>query len=229
MSNQLRLAIVSPAYGGVIAAEQARMWADFGNIAGASNDRFRLTAMGYVDVNPVSRARNQAIMQAALLSSDWLLMIDADTWVVDNGDETAGFQLLRMISDAARAKAVLVSAPVVLRATQEQMQQGPDAYHLAVYDPPSEDGKYNGKPLAWLREQSRALTSVFAVGAACFALHVPTITESMLLYEFTKDLSEDLDFCRQIREKCGDGKILLDPRVATGHRSRSFPLLSAGG
>jgi hypothetical protein len=228
MSNQLRLAVISPAYGGVISAEQARMWVEFGNIVGASNERFRLTVMGYVDVNPVSRARNQALMQAMLASSDWLFTVDADTWVIGDkqGNEDAGFQILRMISEAERRGAVLVSAPVVRRASQEQMRSGPGSYELAVYGEPGPDGTYQGKPLAWLDTLPRALTPVFAVGSACCAIKLKPITDIVGMYEFTKTLSEDLDFCRQIREGLGDGKIMVDPRVITGHTSRSFPLLS---
>jgi hypothetical protein len=45
-------------------------------------------------------------------------------------------------------------------------------------------------------------------------------------FDFSKqlNLSEDLDFCRQIREH--GGKLFADGRVKTGHKSRSFALYS---
>lgn len=218
--SQLRLAVGLPAYGGTVQAEQARMWLEFGNIVGASSERFRLTMVGVVDVNPVDRARNTLVAKAMLHSSDWLLMVDADTWVNANGDDDAGFQLLRMISDADRAKAALVSAAVVRRISKLE-----DGLQLAVYDDPG-DGQYIGKPASWLATQGRALRSVFAVGAACCAINLHRLDEDVM-YRFTDKLSEDLDFCRQIREKHGPDAIKLDPRVVTAHLSRPFPLTAA--
>jgi hypothetical protein len=237
--SKLKLAICSPAYGGQINAAQARMWTEIGNAVGASSERFRLTMFGFVDVNPVDRARNQALAHAMLHSSDWLFSIDADTWIEHSADEDAGFQMLRMISDADRAGAVLVSAPVVKRADETQMlmvAKGLDAYELAVYGKPGEDGKHKAVSGKWALTQQRRLVStidngttpIWAVGAACYAVNLNKLVkiEPPAMYRFTDMLSEDLDFCAQIRAKFGDGAIMVDPRVKTGHAGRSFPLFS---
>ncbi len=237
----LRLAIGLPAYGGSISVHQARMWTEIGNAVGASDARFRLTMFGFADVNPVDRARNQLLAQAMLHNSDWLFMIDADTWVEASADEDAGLQVLRMISDADRAGAVLVSAPVVKRADETRsilVAKGHLDYELAIYGKPTDGDKHEALPAKWALQQRRVLTSttdfghtpIWAVGAACCAINLHKLVEidPPAMYRFTDKLSEDLDFCAQIRAKFGDDKIMIDPRVKTGHQSRSFPLYSHG-
>lgn len=223
MGDVLKLAVGIPAYNGLVNSAHARMWTEFGNVVGASNERFRLTMFGIADVNPVDRARNQLVAKAMLHSSDWLFMIDADTWVEHFNDEDAGFQILRMISDAHRADAAIVSAAVVLRSTVAVDLK------LAIYDQPGEDGKHTPLPCKWLLEQRRALGPAWAVGAACCALNLHKVAEAKAEYRFTDKLSEDLDYCRQIREKHGMQSIMVDPRVIAGHQSRSFPLFAAMG
>jgi hypothetical protein len=50
------------------------------------------------------------------------------------------------------------------------------------------------------------------------------IERTKATFRFTDELSEDLEFCRQVRE--GSGKIFVDTRVRTAHLSRSFPLFN---
>lgn len=226
----LKLAIGLPAYGGKIIAEQARMWAELGNTCGASNERFRLTMFGHVDVNPIDRARNLLVAQAMLHNSDWLFMVDADTYVEAFGDEDAGMQILRMISDADRLGCMLVSAAVVLRGKADD-----GTHKLAVYDR-NRDGKYKPQPIDWIHTQNRRLIPVDAVGAACFAINVRKLAEiePALLYQFTDTLSEDLGMCRALLDpqvgavRDADGRVIrereispnfvmVDPRVLTGH------------
>ncbi len=221
-NQQIRLAVGVPAYGGEVTVQHGRMWTEFGNVIGASDGRFRMTMFGFVDVNPIDRARNQLLAQAMLHTSTWLLMVDADTWAEGDDIDDAGVQLLRMVSDAARRGAVLVGAPVVLRST------GQDAKKLNVYLAPGEDGKHVPLDASWVAEQRRALVPVHAIGAAICAINLTKLAEldidPPVSYAFTPKLSEDLDFCRQIREHFGDSAIYADPRVITGHSSRSFPL-----
>lgn len=118
--SKLHLAIGIPAYGGQITAHQARMWLEFGNTLGGSTERFNLVACDFYDVNGIDQARNLMLARAVELNADWLLMIDADTWVEPSAldrqaQSDAGFLLLRMISDADRRNAAAVAAPVVRR------------------------------------------------------------------------------------------------------------------
>jgi hypothetical protein len=113
----IRLAIGIPAYGDSLTAHHARMWLELGNIIGASPERFQLVMFGTVDINPIDRARDTLLAQAMIAGADWLFTIDADTWVEADGDEDAGFQILRMISDADRKEAAIVCAPVRRRAS----------------------------------------------------------------------------------------------------------------
>ena len=221
--SQIRLAVIVPAYGGNITAEHARMWVEFGNVVGASSETFRLTTFGHLDMQPIDRARNMAVAQAMVRDSTWLLMVDADTWVEPGKDslEDAGVQLLRMIADANRRGAVIVSAPVIKRI------EGHEDRVLAVYGKPAEDNKHVGFPDSWIAEQRRSLVPVHAVGAACCAINLEKLANTEIEYGWTDRLSEDLEFCRRIREHFGDSSIMVDPRVRTAHRSKPTALYSS--
>jgi hypothetical protein len=231
MTEQIRLAIHFPAYGGQIAAEHARMWMGIGNTLGGSQARFELVSYGYVDVNPVDRARNMCVAAAMLKNANWLVMIDADTWIDDSPDEDAGFQLLRMISDADRIGATLVGAPVIKRTTGIFG----DERNLAVYEVEENEAGLIYKPLK-ASQLPRRLLEVDAIGAACCAINLHRVADWNLNYQFTPRISEDLGMCRQIFEaakrdwKPGGDKfsstIYVDGRVQTGHLSRAYPLLT---
>jgi len=208
--SKIRLALGIPAYGGKIVAEQARMWMELGNVLGGS-PRFELAWQGYIDVNPISKARNQIASEARSADADWLFSIDADTWVEGDSIDDAGVMILRMISEAERAGAWLVSAPVVKRSTEA------DADALAIYDTSGDTLRRFGRIA-----QQQQLIDINAVGAACFAVDLEKTKD--IKYRFVGDLSEDLDFCRTIRNM--DGRVMVDPRVTTAHLSRPFPLRS---
>jgi len=215
--SKLRLAIGIPAYGGRITAEHAKMWLEFGNVLAQSHERFELVMQGFVDLQPVDRARNMLLARAMLTRADWLLMIDADTWVEsDTPHCDAGLFLLRMISDADRAGATVVGAPVVCRTTDRDEKLKLSVWHR-VADTTEADHD---------RQRLQAATSVFgvgecdAIGAACMAINLHKIGEAC--FAFTPELSEDLEFCRQV--KMAGGKIIVDGRVRTGHLSRSHAL-----
>lgn len=226
MSQQLKIAIGIPAYGGKCAAEHSRMWLELGNAIGGNEKRFRLVMMGTVDTQPVDRARNLLIAQAMLHQADWLFMVDADTWVERVGDEDAGFQICRMISDADRVGCTLVSAAVVLRGKDPNDQ----THKLAVYKRSVVETaiKHEAQPIDWIHEQRRALVPVDAVGAACFALNLKKLAEidPPLMFEFKPPLSEDLNFCKALGE--ADHKVMVDPRVLTAHLSKPAVLSVRG-
>lgn len=222
----LKIGVITCNYGGQIVAEQARMWCEFGNVVGASSERFRLACFGHVDMQPITKARNTAIAQAMTRGVDWLLMIDSDTWVLGQGEDDAGFMLLRMISDAHRKGAILVGAPVVRRTMVPDCRD----WRLAIYD--DQDTGYVGAPLSWLEVQPRSLVPIHAIGAACIAINLNALAEidsdtKPLMFDWPDDLSEDLDFCRQIRTRTGPDKIFADPRVRTAHLSKAYPLLTS--
>jgi len=211
--SKIRLALGIPAYGGKIVAEQARMWMELGNVLGGS-PRFELAWQGYIDVNPISKARNQIASEARSADADWLFSIDADTWVEGDSIDDAGVMILRMISEAERAGAWLVSAPVVKRSTES------DADTLAIYNESGETLSVGG--LRKLAKIASQLVDTDAVGAACFAVDLKQTKD--IKYRFADDLSEDLDFCRTIRNM--GGRVMVDLRVTTAHLSRPFPLRS---
>lgn len=218
MTKLLNLFIGVPAYGGLVHANQARMWLELGNTIGGSGERFALGGIGYADINGVDRARNFLLALAMQHNADWLLMIDADTWVEPNGDQDAGFQLMRMISDADRLDATIVGAPVVKRALPG------DPHELMVYriDPKIEaPGKLGEASLGTVR----GLVPIDALATAVFAVNVRKIGE--LTFEAPRhlgELGEDLSFCLKVRE--AGGGVYVDTRVTTGHLGRSPILLS---
>lgn len=237
MGNRLRLAVGIPAYGDGLTAHQARMWLEVGSTLGGSAERFELVMFMHVDVNPIDKARNLLLLEAAKHKADWLLMIDDDTWVeTDSGDDDAGSMLLRMISDADRRGATIVCAPVVRR----RMQHG-DRDEYMIYrqrDDSVKAGRY--EPMSYTNERdcsdlnSRHLFSIDACATACIAVNLPRLVNagsltpiaSSITFSFNPQLglSEDLDFCRQVQE--GGGEIYCDPRVRTGHKSRPFGIYS---
>ena len=219
MTDKIKLGLGIPAYGAQLTAEHAQMWLEIGAMLGRS-ERFTLGMFGFADVCPVDKARNYLLAHAMQSGCDWLFMIDDDTFVradrsVDDAD--AGFFILRMISEAARLDAAIVAAPVLHRGRNEYMvyTEGPNDKPVAVTDLiRAAPGGHFG-----------AFFPAHAVATACIAINLHKIGESM--FKFTDELSEDLDFCRQIREL--GGKILVDTRVRTGHMSRSMPRFTPRG
>lgn len=212
MSNKLKIAVGLPAYGDNISAHHARMWMEFGAVISGSTERFELVHFGFVDVNPISTARWHLHQLADLVSANWLLMLDADTWVeAKDPAEDAGVQLLRMISDADRADASIVCAPVVRRRTERHARD-----EFMIYDE-------RGNSIS--PADHRIPFPIAACATACFAINIPRTRRLGQLFQFKDGLSEDLYACRLVRET--GGVILCDPRVRTGHRSRAFPLYSS--
>lgn len=205
----IKLAFGVPAYGRKVVADHIvmamRLQAEFerGELVDAD-----LVMVGYVDTHGVDRARNRLIAEAMMAGADWLLMVDADTWVVAREGDDAGVQLGRMINDARKLDAAVIAAPVQLRS----------GYALAVYE---DDG--SGRNLAH-KQVPREIVAVHAVGAACMAIDLNKVAAARASFRFTDKLGEDLEFCRQMRE--AGHKIYVDGRVKTAHLSQAVPLYS---
>lgn len=239
MSN-LRLAIGIMAYGGQVSAYHPMMWLELGSLLSQSHQRFSLGAFSHWDINPVDRARNFALQAAIQVQADWLLMVDADTFVQGYDDEDAGFQILRMISDADRLGAAVVAAPVMRRMTEADRRSDADNFPM-VYRHGREVTVYKGavpsddNMIQWstlepfdLSNERRGLIEILSAATAIFAINIHEAKKAMAVFRFSEGteqrpgLSEDHEFCRQIRE--AGGKIYADTRVKTGHISKPFPI-----
>ncbi len=214
-TTPLRLGVGIPAYGGKVSMEHTRMWMDFGHVLATSEARFTLTMFGTVDVCGIDRARNLLVKQAIMAGCDWLLMLDADTWVDD------GAELLRMISDADRQDFMVVAGAVPRRHADGTRE-------LAVYRRASDDAE---APLVPLDDAELALDfannkpiddiiQIAAAGTACMAIKMEHIAGlgGDYAFSFTAHESEDLSFCRRVRAV--GGRIGCDRRVATRHLNR---------
>lgn len=229
-NNQIKLAIGVPAYGGRVSMEHARMWITLGRALCASAERFTLGMEGFVDVAGIDRARNILLAHAMRIGCDWLFTIDADTWVEAYPDSpvTAGEMILRMISDADRAGYAIVAGGVVRRST-DGLRGVMATRGVMAYKTLDEHGRYNGEMSIERFRTERALSTktsglveVEAVATACIAMNLHKVNEANATFRFTDKLSEDLEFCRQMR--AAGHRIALDTRVRTAHLSRAFPI-----
>lgn len=202
----LRLTIGIPAYGGQISANHAAMWLDFGvGYSSTWRERFEVRTIVHVDVNGTHVARNRLLQVAHECGADWLLMIDADTWVLGN----VSVSLLRMIDEADHDLIAVVAAPV-------RMRQPP--HEIAAWRRIDDQAFPVAEPL------QRGFNEVDEVGAACMAVNMHAVNQANARFEFTEALSEDREFCRQMR--AAGHRICVDGRVRTGHLSKPPPLLS---
>lgn len=239
--DRIRLAVGIPAYGGNVSAHHCRMWTEFGNTLGGSLERFELVTFDYFDVNGIDQCRNLMLVRAIEAQADWLLMIDADTWVEPSKEDQqaqsdAGFLLLRMISEAARisdaapSRIGAVVAPVMSRVVP-----GKDVPHQMAYVEQhweTTEARFDGKPPARSGTTFEpiefgakgGMTEIDRAATAVFALNVPFAVEHRLSFKFDGKLSEDHFYCKSVRE--AGGRILADTRVRTGHMSRQTPLYS---
>lgn len=214
-SNVIRLGIGLPAYGGKIDMNASRMWLSLGYALASAESRFTLALHSLVDVCGVEVARNRLMAEAIEKNVDWLLMIDADSWVDD------GFAVLQGISSAARAGAAAYAIPTPRR--------GGEDTHLMVY----RGEERLAVPRAELEAARSAdatspatLVPVDAAATAMLAVDVRFVAAKMTppwfrfewKYGTTSFSSEDLVFCRCIRE--AGGQIVADAGVIAHHRQR---------
>lgn len=220
--QRLRIAIAVMAYGGQICVQQAQMWLELGATACLNLDRFALTSFIYLDMVPVDRARNAALGMAMQARADWLLMIDADTFVAPAPDATPGDQIIRMIENAAYDDFAVVIAPVRKRDEEQQIAAYVFENHITGTD---NEGRVYGvrhyKSID-LNATERGLVPIDAGGAAVMAINLHLLGDASFRYlHGSRDqagLGEDLEFCRQIR--AAGGKLVCDTRVITGHMTR---------
>lgn len=196
-----KIAIGLPTYPGYVVPGHGLMWLTMGGALKQYSDRFTLVGYVSIDVCGVAMARNLILAHAMEVGADWVLMIDSDTWA-DNG-----YELLRMISQGIDADATIVGAPIFKKDGK-----------LAVYR------LEHDKPVSIDAEtfvNVDRLVKVDAIGGACMAINLHKIGDAM--FSFTDEDSEDLNFCKQIREQ--SGKIFIDPRVKTSHLGKAQSII----
>lgn len=206
--SKIKLGFGLPAYGGKIAMQAAEMWLSLGNTLAASEARFEMRMLSLVDTCGIDVARNRLVEEALEKGCNWLLMIDADTWHPD------GFDILRMVSEADRAGAAVVVAPVPRRA--------PNDTHLMVYQ------EIEGQRVPFKLEQlGGQLTPIHSAATALMAINLDFLIAQQIeapWFKFvwqdgtTKFLSEDLFFSGRIR--AAGGLILADGRYVAKHLQR---------
>lgn len=202
------------------------MWLELGAAALLNVERFALTKFIYLDMNPVDKARNAALALGMQVGAEWLLMIDADTFVASAPGATPGDQILRMIEDAAYEDAAVVIAPVRARDADRRIMAYRIEEHMThkIDLPGTVDGAEVG--IAEYRSielgDERKLVPIDAGATAVMAINLQKVGDAYFKFiHGTREqagLSEDLEFCRQIR--AAGGAILCDTRVVTGHMAR---------
>lgn len=209
----IRLAVGLPAYRGVIVAQQALMWAQFGSGL-AQRKLFRTDEAGriemvmhaVVDVCGVERARNMLVGNAMQNNAAWLLMMDSDTWI------EPGYDLVRMIEEAP-SNAALVGAAVRVGGSKKSNIYRWDAL--------------NRKHEHITLDPASTYQRVDAIGGAVIAINLKLIGESDFrwhYYENGSSISEDLWFCRQLAQL--KRAIYVDTRIKTFHNTRPEVLAS---
>jgi hypothetical protein len=190
----IKLMVGIPAYGGRVVSQHAGMWFSLGQES-AEREDISITSIMTVDANGIDRVRNRIVGEAMAAGNDWLLMIDADTWV--NGN--AGDSLLSMLQLGLQ-RATVVGAPVMRRGVE-----GLNAYRYI-------DGVH--QPIAFDKFVStERFVEVDAVGAAVIGINLHKIGD--VEFEFTRERSEDIEFCYRLRRM--NHHICIDTQIHTSH------------
>lgn len=217
-NDVIRLGIGLPAYGGKIDMNASRMWMSMGFALESASNRFQLVGHSLVDVCGVEVARNRLVEEAIAADADWLLMIDADSWVDD------AFSILQGVSSAARSGAVAYAIPTPRRG-------GADT-HLMIYrDVGGVRQALTANELAAAKiahgdTPGTALVPVDSAATAMMAFDVRFVREKLAppwfrfewKYGTTTFVSEDLAFCRRLTE--AGGRIVADASIVAHHRQR---------
>lgn len=204
----IRLAVGLPAYRSVVAAQQAKMWMEFGGYIARNKPMIDLVMVGAVDVCGIDRARNLIVAHAMKESADWVLMVDSDTWCAD------GNELVRMIVEAPEG-AAMVGASVRTRGGGRG-----ELAPLNMYRWNSEESRHEPIHVQWT---NGTYQEIDAVGGAVIAINLHRLQPADIFkwhyYETGQSISEDLYFCRKLRER-GE-KVYVDTRVKTFHVDRA--------
>ena len=203
----IKLAVGIPAYRSQVHIGVARTMLSLGHaLVVMQPGQFEFQGFIDMDVCGVDRARNFLIAHAMKLDADWLLMIDSDTWV------DKAHPLLRMIGEGHHLGATIIGAPVFRRVIENE------AFNVVRW----KDGSL--VPINCYSVSKREPFQVDGIGAAIMAMNLHLIGEAA--FKFTDKLSEDLDFCDQIRTM--GGTIWCDPRVTTYHAKTGVMKFNAG-
>jgi len=192
-----RFIVGIPAYGNEVVAQHAGMWFSLGQ-ARTDDPNTKCLGVITVDTNGVDRARNRLIGEAMVAGADWLLMVDADTWI---SGPNPGKSILSMMQQLRDSKTTIVGAPVMRRG----------APGFSVYR--RVDDLYASIQMDLLTDQQPRFMEVDAIGAAVMAIDLHKIGDT--IFEFPPHRSEDLEFCRRI--KALGMKIFVDRAVPTCH------------
>lgn len=214
----LKIGVGIPAYGGDVAVEHTRMWMEYGFTLACSDRRFQSHMFGHVDVCSVEKARSIIVARALEAECDWLLMVDADTWVATGGT------LLEMISTADHEGVAVVAGAVPRRFV------GMKPAGLAAYrrDPsllgrllPINIHPLGPNTLAQSDQVAPNFIGVDSVGTAVFAVDLRFVKTKLTppWFRFTRpgETGEDHDFCARIQ--AAGGLICVDRRVKCRHRN----------
>jgi len=221
----IRLAVGLPAYDARVDVEHCNMWLALGGALLSNEDTFKFAGMTSIAMNPVADARNY-LVEGALHSADWLLMVDADTYC--SGEE-AGVQILQMVKDAHAEGAALVGAPVRARGwtkheptvwmqddvprilspaqkpAEPTMSIAPEESYRGKLVPCSRIGAaFTALNLGWLRDH---------MPDPPWYTHEPSMMGSRL--NRLRAHGEDGVFCDMVRIR--GGVILVDGRITPSH------------
>lgn len=194
----IKLAVGLPAYRGIIASGQAKMYMEIGAALAKNKEAIQLIMIADIDVCGVDRARNMLVAHAMKQGADWLLMVDSDTWV------DAGQDLIRMVIEAPQ-DAALVGAAVRVRGTGSL-----NVFRMNMKTDELEAIK------GWL--DHHRYEEVDAIGGAVIAINLHRIHNVDFRWRYKENgrsVSEDINFCQNLR--AFDEKVYLDTRVRTKH------------
>lgn len=208
----LKLAIGCPAYHSQISSGHLKMWLQVGAALARGKDKGEIdpVMIADVDVTGIDKARNILLKAARDAGADWLLMIDADTWV------SSGVDLIRMIQEAP-VDAAIIGAPVRIREGNAGSHSGVNVFRHHGH------GKYSVLTDLSVLDLSEPVFPVDAIGAAVMAINLLRIGDST--FRFENGVSEDLRFCEQVTAL--GGSIYADARVTTFHVARPKVLTCA--
>ncbi len=110
----MKIGIGIPAYRSVIDVNHIYQWLLLG--AALPHTEFDLAFIQYQDVCGIERARNRLTLSAFDDEIDWLIMCDADNYVMPRPEQpNPGEAILRMIIAGHEMNAAMVGAPVLSR------------------------------------------------------------------------------------------------------------------
>jgi len=200
----LKLTLATPAYRRQVDVEHVVQGMAL-QAACRADPRFQLHGFSHADSYSLDWARNRLLLGAIQTGSDWLLFVDADTYHRDAGET------LRMIGDGDRLGAAVIAAPVRMRGRlalfNVRERRGDDYF-------PVEHAAIAGQ----VREVDAVGTAFMAIRCAWLREHWPAqpwFVTTQLPGPEPRLLSEDLGFCRGVRER--GGRVFVDGRFTPTH------------